>query len=478
MQFNYEILQEIYSSGRVRVEKVRSLADNQTYIQKTYLSNKNEGLNAIKMLAQIKNQFLLQVIEYMENEEQQLVIIQEYCDQGDLKTFTLQHIGYKMQESIIWSLFLQMAYALLQLNELGIQHRVLIPENILLLARTEGYQIRITDFHKSSRQTLCQLPCPAIYLPHEYFFDGQYTQKSHIWQIGHILYFMVSQKLLFPQSTPENQIKEQLRRGRIQINISDFYSPGLVKLINVCLIIRENQRPNILQILRMKEVKEAINRPYYEFSLEQKRHLMYWINSSETTISYPVQYSFNEFDLHSPKQISKEIVVKKNFQNSKLPEIFQQKQKTKKSSSERKLDSENLKTEIKRKEDIYLQQQLLSQTYTNKYFVGVVKPISYHKKQQQQQVKIEAPARFSIPYEKQLDSIFQNLLDSKKQLCSEWIGDSEYMFLKSQIKLNKTDKLMNYMQYRYPKVNSSVILKQINDIADLEQQRSYSKTKQ
>lgn len=77
--------------------------------------------------------------------------ISEYCDQGDLRTFTLQHIGYKMQESIIWSLFLQMAYALLNLNEIGIQHRVLLPENIFLLGRTEGYQIRITEFSKASR---------------------------------------------------------------------------------------------------------------------------------------------------------------------------------------------------------------------------------------------------------------------------------------------------------------------------------------
>ncbi|CAD8082538.1 unnamed protein product [Paramecium sonneborni] len=475
MQLNYEILQEIYVSQRVRIEKVRSMQDNQTYIQKTYLQNKNEGLNAIKMLAQIKNQFVLQVIEYLENEEQQLVIIQEYCDQGDLKTFTLQHIGYKMQESIIWSLFLQMAYALLQLNEVGIQHRVLIPENILLLSRTEGYQIRITDFHKSSRQTLCQLPCPAIYLPYEYFFDGHYTQKSHIWQIGHILYFMVSQKLLFPTTTLENQVKEQLRRGRIQINIPDVYSQGLIKLINVCLTIRENQRPNILQILRMKEVKDALTRPNYEFSLDQRRHLMYWINSSETAISNPIQYSFNEFDLHSPIQIQKDVVVKKNFKNTKLPEIFQQNQYPKKSSTDRFPESDNVKSDIKRKEDLYLQQQLLSKTYTNKYFQGVVKPISFHKKKQPI-TNTELP-KFSIPYQKQLDPVFQNLLENKKQLCDQQIGETEYMFLRSQIKFNKTDKLLSYMQSKHPKVDSSYILQQINDIAYLEDQRIFFKNK-
>ncbi|CAK83596.1 unnamed protein product (macronuclear) [Paramecium tetraurelia] len=475
MQLNYEILQEIYSSPRVRIQKVRSLQDNQTYIQKTYLQNKNEGLNAIKMLAQIKNQFVLQVIEYLENEEQQLVIIQEYCDQGDLKTFTLQHIGYRMQESIIWSLFLQMAYVLLQLNELGIQHRVLIPENILLLVRTEGYQIRITDFHKSSRQTLCQSPCAAIYLPYEYFFEGHYTQKSQIWQIGHILYYMVSQNLLFPTSTLESQVKEQLRRGRIQINIPDTYSPGLIQLINVCLTIRENQRPNILQILRMKEVREALARPYYEFSLDQRRHLMYWINSSETAISNPIQYSFNEFDLHSPRQIQKDVVVKKNFKNTKLPEIFQQNQNAKKSSTDRFPESDNAKSEIKRKEDMYLQQQLLSKTYTNKYIQGVVKPISFHKKQQAI-ASTELP-KFSIPYQRQLDPVFQNLLENKKQVCDQWIGETEYMFLRSQIKFNKTDKLLNYLQTKHPRIDGSFILQQINDIADLEEQRNHQKFK-
>ncbi|KAM3147584.1 hypothetical protein pb186bvf_000391 [Paramecium bursaria] len=211
LDFNlYQVLQEVYFSPRVRVEKVRAQHDNQTYIQKTFLQNKNEALNAIKVLNQTTNQFILNVIEYFENDEEQLVMIQEYCDQGDLK---------RLPQSIIWSILLQLAYGILELNEMGYQHRCLIPENIFLLGRTDGYQIRITDFTKASKQTLCQAPCPPVYLPYEYYFSGQYTQKSHIWQLGHILYFMMTQKLLFPITSLESQVKEQLRRGKVQTNI-------------------------------------------------------------------------------------------------------------------------------------------------------------------------------------------------------------------------------------------------------------------
>ncbi|KAM3147576.1 hypothetical protein pb186bvf_000383 [Paramecium bursaria] len=218
----YQVLQEIYFSPRVRVEKVRAQHDNQTYIQKTFLQNKNEALNAIKVLNQTKNQFILNVIEYFENDEEQLVMIQEYCDQGDLKTFTMQHIGFKMQESIIWSILLQLAYGILELNEMGYQHRCLIPENIFLLGRTDGYQIRITDFTKASKQTL------YIYKFVYFCLDSQLICHN---TNRNLIYYLGSQQLNNNQSYNLFPICNRLKNISFNFN-SIKYSQDCVKLLS------------------------------------------------------------------------------------------------------------------------------------------------------------------------------------------------------------------------------------------------------
>lgn len=44
-------------------------------------------------------------------------------------------------------------------------------------------------------------------------------------------------------------------------------------------------------------MKEAMQKKYYKFTIEQLRHLLSWINSNEESISKPVHYQQNEIML-------------------------------------------------------------------------------------------------------------------------------------------------------------------------------------
>jgi hypothetical protein len=47
------------------------------------------------MLSLVSNKFILGVVKYFTHEGK-LVLITEYCEQGDLQTLTEHHLGYKI----------------------------------------------------------------------------------------------------------------------------------------------------------------------------------------------------------------------------------------------------------------------------------------------------------------------------------------------------------------------------------------------
>lgn len=62
----------------------------------------------------------------------------------------------------MWSFVLQFLYFLLEMNEVGLYHRALIPENVLIQSRTDGYHIKVSDFSKASKQPLGQQVSPLL----------------------------------------------------------------------------------------------------------------------------------------------------------------------------------------------------------------------------------------------------------------------------------------------------------------------------
>ncbi|OHT03090.1 hypothetical protein TRFO_29547 [Tritrichomonas foetus] len=141
-----------------------------------------------------------------------VVIIMEYARNGNLlylMNSRYQKIGKKIliQNNVnIKKIFQQVVSAVSYLhNNVHVVHRDLKPENILL---DEQYNAKLIDFGMSKRidntlmQTRCGSPCyvaPEVITMNSNGNVGtnHYNEKSDVWSLGILLYFLATKKLPF-----------------------------------------------------------------------------------------------------------------------------------------------------------------------------------------------------------------------------------------------------------------------------------------
>jgi serine/threonine protein kinase len=114
-----------------------------------------------------------------------LVLVTEYCNQGDLEKWLKQDHDFKERADIMVQIMRGMDY----LHQHNILHRDIKPKNILL---HDGI-IKICDFGFSTMikeynqlfNTICGTP---LYMSPELLFMQPYTLKSDIWALGILFY--------------------------------------------------------------------------------------------------------------------------------------------------------------------------------------------------------------------------------------------------------------------------------------------------
>ncbi len=123
------------------VHKVKRNADDKIYaLKKVKLLNlsekeKTNALNEVRILASIKNNFVISYKEaFFDENENCLGIVMEFADKGDLyqKITEFKKAGIYFEESDIWRIFIQMVKGLKSLHDLKILHRDLKVRNVLI----------------------------------------------------------------------------------------------------------------------------------------------------------------------------------------------------------------------------------------------------------------------------------------------------------------------------------------------------------
>ena len=184
------------TSGQVR------LAINVETQQKVAIKIINKEIFASKPSLQVKVQreialmhladhpHLLKLIDVLES-PRHLYIVVEYAAKGELFNFLVEHKS--LDEGMAMKFFRQIIYGLEYLHSLGICHRDLKLENILL---DENLNIKIADFgfarfvKYSIAETSCGSPhyaAPEVIGGHPY--DGR---MADIWSCGIILYALLA----------------------------------------------------------------------------------------------------------------------------------------------------------------------------------------------------------------------------------------------------------------------------------------------
>jgi len=136
--------------------------------------------------------------------ERSIYIVLEYC-RGDLSQF-LQLYSGGIPESTAVSFTKQLRDALKIFNELGIMHRDLKPQNILLSDLSDSAILKIADFGfakfaEDLSSTICGSP---MYMAPEIIKNQPYNESVDLWSLGIILWEMLTGRVTYrARSWPE-----------------------------------------------------------------------------------------------------------------------------------------------------------------------------------------------------------------------------------------------------------------------------------
>ena len=209
-----------------------------------------------------------------EYDEEFIIIIIEYCSNGDLLSYATQH-GFDTEEqrTTILKGFLE---AVRYLHNRSISHGDIKAENILLDSQLNaklcdfGYcRTTFTAGDEAKNGTL-------YYAAPELFRKGQFdTLKSDIWAIGITIYSLY--ELQFPfQDGNQQYIVEQIVKGRL--NIRNGIDKRLNSFVRNCTRVDPNNRPNI---------EDVINDQLFYDQPVQKSH------GSSSKVNYTNEPKFN-----------------------------------------------------------------------------------------------------------------------------------------------------------------------------------------
>ena len=178
---NYGIVYLVLKSNKNYVIK-------QIPLQGLTLEEKNDVKNEVKILSEIKSDYVVQLYESFE-ENNNLNIVMEYCKGGDLEKAISDRKQVPFDENFIWKIFIQILIGLADIHHKNILHRDLKTSNIFL---TRDFNVKIGDFGVSKKLSNTKFAKTVIgtpyYLSPEIWEEKPYNKKSDIWALGCILY--------------------------------------------------------------------------------------------------------------------------------------------------------------------------------------------------------------------------------------------------------------------------------------------------
>ncbi len=236
---------------------------NKKYVLKVKLisSNENVEVQIHKILKKKKNNYIIKFIDYGKTELYQYFIY-EYFDGVTLCDY-LQDRCFELSGTDIKEIFIKIVNAVKFLHSLNIIHCDLKLDNILIDLKKK---IKIIDFDLSKI-------CKDEYMAENIFGTMQYiapesydlyiySKKSDVWELGMILYILVTKTFPYDSDFPLiNSNDNMYRRNEfrhpnlfeVKEKVKKFnYDKNIIKLIKLMLTFEDDKRILIDDILKFK----------------------------------------------------------------------------------------------------------------------------------------------------------------------------------------------------------------------------------
>jgi NIMA (never in mitosis gene a)-related kinase len=264
-QTKYKELEIIGRGNFGSATLVRSEHDNNIYVAKKVLlgglsQKEQDGAKLeVNLLKELKHPH---VVEYKESyiEDGVLIIIMEYCEEGDLTYFTKKKAqkNETLDEKLILNWFLQLLLALEFVHRKKILHRDIKSSNIFL--RSNG-TVKLGDFGISkildnTHEAAMTVVGTPYYMSPEVCENKPYTFKSDVWALGCVLYEMCTLKHAFSASNLLGLVYKIVREQHEPI--PNFYSKELSVLVQKLLTKNVQSRPSIRDIFMETLIQKTI----------------------------------------------------------------------------------------------------------------------------------------------------------------------------------------------------------------------------
>ena len=261
---NYIIQKTLGKGSYGIVYKVKNKDTNEIYVIKQIplkgLSSKeiSEMRQESKILSSINSDFVVKYYDSFE-ENNNINIVMEYCDEGDLNDFITKkkEENKLIEEDLIWKIFLKITIGLGHIHKMKILHRDLKTMNIFLKS---GFQVKIGDLgvakillKNSFANTLIGTP---YYLSPEICKEEPYNNKSDVWALGCILYELCTFKHPF-EANNQGALILKIMNGSPE-NLNNYYSKDLKDLIYLLLEKDSRKRPSCKDILNLDFVRNKL----------------------------------------------------------------------------------------------------------------------------------------------------------------------------------------------------------------------------
>ncbi|XP_075707877.1 serine/threonine-protein kinase Nek5 isoform X2 [Rhinoderma darwinii] len=261
---NYEIIRMIGEGAFGKAFLAKGRKDNiQCVIKEVNLSKmarkeKEASHKEVTLLAKMNHPNIVTFFTSIE-ENNNLYIVMEYCDGGDLTKRINKQRGVLFDEDQILNWFVQISLGLKHIHDRKVLHRDIKAQNIFLtnngtLAKLGDFGIaRMLNNTMELARTCVGTP---YYLSPEICENRPYNNKTDVWSLGCVLYELCTLKHPF-ESDNLRQLVLKICRGRY-LAVSSKYSYDLRALISQLFKISPRDRPSVTSILKKPFLEKRI----------------------------------------------------------------------------------------------------------------------------------------------------------------------------------------------------------------------------
>ncbi|XP_073518722.1 serine/threonine-protein kinase Nek5-like isoform X2 [Phyllobates terribilis] len=262
---NYEIIRMIGEGAFGKAFLAKGKNDRiQCVIKEVNLSRmarkeKEASHKEVTLLAKMNHPNIVTFFTSIE-ENNNLYIVMEYCDGGDLMKRINMQRGILFAEDQILNWFVQISLGLKHIHDRKVLHRDIKAQNIFLT--NNGTLAKLGDFGiarmlNSTMELARTCVGTPYYLSPEICENRPYNNKTDIWSLGCVLYELCTLKHPFEAGNLK-QLVLKICRGRYE-PLSLKYSYDLRTLISQLFKISPRDRPSVTSILKKPFLEKRIH---------------------------------------------------------------------------------------------------------------------------------------------------------------------------------------------------------------------------